>query len=519
MNHDSTFPLNVNPRIASRRTASQHVLLPHDSMVLLLSLLTILSGYLWWTYSGVERGFDPRLVPALWFRYITVSSNISSNAFFSSSSLPFEWSSLLGLRKVNCSCTAFADRYGIQTEQLPCENVPYMRFYDHLNLSLSSLDHELVGAAYMANAPLPAKVVFVAREGIIELATGTQKLQINCSDDYLDIRREWNQAANILQPTKFVSQPANSEQELWKSSSKASCSKKKYFHEVGSHQDWRFFRSCDHKPIIHRMARAWFRFAREAGIDTWLAHGLALGWYWNRMNLPWDNDIDVQVSFSGLEKLVQYNQSIVFDVHDTDSVNFGVGGYLVDVNSNVYCRENDLHNVIDARFIDIFSGYFVDITALTYVPQNMETESEELSQVLEPSYVIYQANPTHNHKRMYSSMAKTRNNLIANHLLLYGKDHHFYTTTDILPLQKTMFEGVVMHVPKGIESMLKREYSKGFLYRRFEGHSFELGVWKTRGEDVTKFQPLLNAKQLKDVPPVWRDPWVLWTNSTLIKVT
>ena len=516
MNHDITFPLNVNAASAHCIASHphQHGFLPHDLMVLLLSLLTIFTGYLWWTYSGVERGFDPRLVPALWFRHISVSS--SSNTSYSS--LPFEWSSLLGLRKVNCSCTSFAKRYGIQTDQLPCENLPHMSFHNHLDVSLSWLDHELVGATYMANAPLPAKIVFVARKGIIELATGTQKLQINSSDEYLDIRREWSQVANILQPTKLVPKPANSEEALWKSTSKASCSKEKYFHEVGRHQDWRFFRSCDHKPIIHRMARAWFRFAREAGIDTWLAHGLALGWYWNRMNLPWDNDIDVQVSFSGLEKLVRYNQSIVFDFHDTDSVNFGVGGYFLDVNSNVYCRENDLHNVIDARFIDIFSGYFVDITALSYVPQNMKPESEELSQALEPSYVVYQANPTHNHKEMYASIAETRDHFIANHLLVYAKDLHFYTTTDILPLLETMFEGVVVHVPSRIESMLKREYPKGFLYRRFEGHTFELGVWKTRGEDVAKFQPLLNAQQLKDVPPVWRDPWVLWTNSTFVKI-
>lgn len=517
MIHD--IPLNVNPRASRASRIAPHRIAPcnstHRSMVLLLSLITIISGYIWWTYPVSTSGFDPRLVPALWFRCIMVST--SSGTF--NSSLPFKWSSLIGLRKVNCSCKAFADHYHIETEHLPCENVPYMRFYDHPSLSLSSLDHELVGATYMTNAPLPAKIVFVAQNGLIELATHTQKLQINCSDDHIDIRREWNQVANILQPTKVVSQSANSQQNLWESPPEASCSNIKYFHEVGSHQDWRFFRSCDHKPIIHRMARAWFRFAREAGIDTWLAHGLALGWYWNRLNLPWDNDIDVQVSFSGLERLLQFNQSIVFDAHDTNSVNLGVGGYLLDVNSNIYCRENDLNNVIDARFIDIFSGYFVDITALSYVPKNMEVESEELSQVIEPSYTIYQANPTYNHKKMYASMAETRNNLIANHLLLYAKDHHFYTTTDILPLQKTMFEGVVMYVPNNIESMLKREYPKGFLYRRFEGHSFELGVWKTPGQNVTQFQQLLNTKQLKDIPPVWKDPWVRWTNSSLIKVS
>ena len=30
--------------------------------------------------------------------------------------------------------------------------------------------------------------------------------------------------------------------------------------------------------------------------EFWIAHGTLLGWHWNQKHLPWDTDIDVQVS-------------------------------------------------------------------------------------------------------------------------------------------------------------------------------------------------------------------------------
>ena len=69
----------------------------------------------------------------------------------------------------------------------------------------------------------------------------------------------------------------------------------KYFHEPASHEigaddrlghyDSRFFKKQlgeeeKHVSQVH-MVRAFLEIFRERGVETWLAHGTLLGWYWN----------------------------------------------------------------------------------------------------------------------------------------------------------------------------------------------------------------------------------------------
>ena len=70
---------------------------------------------------------------------------------------------------------------------------------------------------------------------------------------------------------------------------------KKYFHEPASHEegadsllghyDTRFFRGQvsyeDKKETQVHMIRAYLDTFREHGVETWLAHGTLLGWWWN----------------------------------------------------------------------------------------------------------------------------------------------------------------------------------------------------------------------------------------------
>lgn len=365
----------------------------------------------------------------------------------------------------------------------------------------------------MVHALPPRKVILVANNALLLYDTTVGKIQLNTTEEFVDIQEEWASFKTSIH-SQGVPKPDIS----WKLSTHGhSITDQKYFHEVDRHQDWRFYRLCDHRPVIHRLARAWFRFARKAGIVTWLAHGLALGWYWSKMNLPWDDDIDVQVPYSELERLVKYNQSVVFDLWDEQSVNFGTGGFFVDVNSNFRSTENNDNNVIDARFIDIFSGYFIDITAVMLVDR-IGRASDELSQLVEPSYLDLRANPTQSHQDMHASIAKTTEMMIANSSLLRCKDNHFYTLAEILPLRASTFEGVVAHVPHAIESILKREYPRGLQYRRYEGYTFIDGIWCRRGEDTKKFGPILSHLELTDILPVWTDPWVRFANGSRINV-
>ena len=101
---------------------------------------------------------------------------------------------------------------------------------------------------------------------------------------------------------------------------------------------------------------------RELRTETWIAHGSLLGWHWNQKFLPWDNDIDVQVSAETLAGLVAYNMT---------QYQYSVTGeaaprtYLLDINPHFnIASTRDVANKIDGRWIDTTDGKYIDITAV-----------------------------------------------------------------------------------------------------------------------------------------------------------
>jgi hypothetical protein len=64
----------------------------------------------------------------------------------------------------------------------------------------------------------------------------------------------------------------------------------KYFHEPGSddilgHYDIRYFRgvvsSDERADTLTHLIRGYLSFFRGHGLETWIAHGTLLGWWWN----------------------------------------------------------------------------------------------------------------------------------------------------------------------------------------------------------------------------------------------
>ncbi|RYP69707.1 hypothetical protein DL771_005986 [Monosporascus sp. 5C6A] len=49
-------------------------------------------------------------------------------------------------------------------------------------------------------------------------------------------------------------------------------------------------------PAPRLLVRSYFAVCRELGPEAWLAHGSLLGWYWNGRIMPWDHDVDAQVT-------------------------------------------------------------------------------------------------------------------------------------------------------------------------------------------------------------------------------
>jgi phosphorylcholine metabolism protein LicD len=164
------------------------------------------------------------------------------------------------------------------------------------------------------------------------------------------------------------------------------------------------------------MIRAYLRFFRDNRLETWIAHGTLLGWWWNGKKLPWDLDIDTQVSDQTLTYLATNLNSTVYNYVDT--ANDISIDYLLDVNP--YYTERDRGNgmnIIDARWIDVRNGLYIDVTGLS------ETDQK------------------------YPGVWACKN-------------YHHYLTKDLYPLRESTFEGMPAKIPYAYDKILVEEYAE-----------------------------------------------------------
>ncbi|TVY52295.1 Protein MNN4 [Lachnellula cervina] len=215
----------------------------------------------------------------------------------------------------------------------------------------------------------------------------------------------------------------------------------KYFHEPGgsdqlSHYDIRHFNGeevtyDERVDTLQHLVRSYLSVFREKNIETWIAHGTLLGWWWNGKIMPWDWDLDVQVSASTLTWL---GENLNMTTHNYTSVKEDgtseTREYLLDINPNIVERiRGDGQNVIDARWIDVHNGLFIDITGLA------------------------ETNPS-TQPGIWSC-----------------KNFHRYRTRDLYPLRETVFENVPALVPYSFDRILTEEYSARALTKTMhEGH-------------------------------------------------
>ena len=138
--------------------------------------------------------------------------------------------------------------------------------------------------------------------------------------------------------------------------------------------------------------------------------------------------------------------------------------YMLEINPDYYREtEWDKLNSIDARWIDMQSGLFIDITA---VRPNVTARAEGRTQAL------------------------------------MCKDNHKYNETDLFPLRDSMFEGIHVKIPFEYTWLLEEEYSKNVLTRDvWEGHKFnrETKLWepvkgrKTRLPNTREGRPAVSS--------------------------
>ena len=101
---------------------------------------------------------------------------------------------------------------------------------------------------------------------------------------------------------------------------------KKHFHEIPGHNhlDKRFgnksldsFRESEEPNAVRSkhlklLLTAWALFCDQNHIPYNIAHGLLIGWVWNKQLLPWDNDLDVNIPANYLKKLSEFGNKTYF---------------------------------------------------------------------------------------------------------------------------------------------------------------------------------------------------------------
>jgi phosphorylcholine metabolism protein LicD len=244
-----------------------------------------------------------------------------------------------------------------------------------------------------------------------------------------------------------------------------------------AHYELRFYEGrldpIDRVAVLHRIVRAWSRFTQRSQITTWIAHGSLLGYFFNGLIFPWDNDLDVQVTAKSFWDLVKLNQSIVIDYNNIESI----GTYLIDINPWFQSRKRNPDNKIDARFIDLESGLYIDITTLTSEIQGMDVLSQMDEEEKTEFYKVF--NPYHDEivteLNQYEIEIRGKvNTTMTQKSLISCKDYHFYTVDELTPLIPTIFEGSVVMVPNNIEQQLLREYKRRSLYLdKYKGYTFD----------------------------------------------
>lgn len=248
--------------------------------------------------------------------------------------------------------------------------------------------------------------------------------------------------------------------------------------DTGWHYEWRFFNGAmkflkddswtypqlevREQIILDRLLRNWFKFTEAKGIVSWIAHGPLLAWFWNGLMFPYDIDIDLQMPSSELARLaLNYNMTIV-----VEDLNEGYGKYLIDCSTFLHHRNiPGRDNYIDARFIDIDTGSYIDITGV-----GMNDEK--------PPYRFHE----------YVDDRKSKDLPVE---LYMDRRKHWTTYESINPLRYSMLGGTPVLVPNDIMTMLTYEYRKGVSSYYFQGYYYVPAVrlWIEESQLLPAFKP------------------------------
>lgn len=298
---------------------------------------------------------------------------------------------------------------------------------------------------------------------------------------YLDSLKNSVRTHPALAP-KYFSEPGNIQQ----------------FKGMGHHRDKRFFNGDDlidsHQEYFNRlnaMIRTFQKFTYNNGILSWLGHGTLYGYIYNAQTFPWDNDFDLQLPIAHLNYLAQYfNQSLVLE-----DPRYGNGRYIVDVGDSITVRTNgNGKNNIDARFIDVDTGLYIDLTGLSVsddiAKDSMRAYLEDQANKTDYSYERVLRNPLLNPLDKFEEEDNNLARLNITQLQDYIKKHDDKFTNDDKDAVKKM-------VKTETEELLKSKKLERALNsaERYETHK-KFQIYNCRNDHFVSLQilsPLVNT--------------------------
>lgn len=328
--------------------------------------------------------------------------------------------------------------------------------------------------------------------------------------------------------------PSNTHEKNFHNSIKNSLATKellieKYFEEVllsrtmnnmyGGHFDWRFFSGDvipdERQAVLSRLLQNWFKLTTNAGLHSWIGHGNLLAYSFNGLNFPWDDDIDVQMPFKDFAMFAEkFNGTLV--VEDPEE---GFGRYYVDVTSSLTHRlKGNNNNHIDARFVDIDTGLFIDITALAVSHSDTSMRFKDRYEKLikqgeevkyrDPNYIegvhddvsrqdmtrLSRENlPLYKQLRQFERETKSNKGKLLkdktpeqrydiNYKLqtFNCRNDHFVSLDEISPLKRSFFEKIPVFVPNNVSAILLDEYKpQRKLAAKFRGFTYlpQIRLW------------------------------------------
>lgn len=199
----------------------------------------------------------------------------------------------------------------------------------------------------------------------------------------------------------------------------------------------RYIGDRERQSVLHHMIRVWFQLMESYGYQSWINYGSLLGWKFNGLNMPWDTDIDIQMPIQQLNQLTQELNKILV----LENPRFGNGRYWLEI-SPTYIRQGNSKNHIDARFIDITTGLYIDITALSF-----DKDITPPFETSEDSFTVH------------------------------CKNWNWHDLNELGPIQHAFFEGGSVYLPNNISSILSQKYGNDSLNKlEFHNHVFQRSI-------------------------------------------